>query len=261
MTIALIGGTVLPQWAALEVVDEHAPATAWGEISQPIIEGRLDGQRLFLLGRHGRQQIPPHRINYRANIGALRELGVEQIIAVNAVGGLRRSLPPGHLVIPDQLIDYTWGRAHSYYDDNATAARHIDFAEPYTRGLRRRLAAAAAVLKLNVSVGGTYAATQGPRLETAAEVRKLRSDGCDIVGMSGMPEAALAAEAGLAYAALCLVVNPAAGLAVLPVSSAAVRALVQQQQPVISALIAAVLNRAGTIDQGPAAVPGEGLNG
>ncbi len=163
--------------------------------------------------RHGPgHKLAPHRINYRANIRALADAGCQQVIAISAVGGITTAMKSGRIVIPHQLIDYTWGRVHSFYDDVAGGALdHIDFTAPYTSELRRRLIAAAKDSDLDPATQAVHGVTQGPRLETAAEIDRMERDGCDIVGMTGMPEAALAREAGLAYACLAVVVNRAAG--------------------------------------------------
>lgn len=240
--LALIGGTGLNRLEGLELFAEHALDTPYGAPSHPVYEGHYDGHGLFFLARHGvPHAIAPHKINYRANLWALRELGVSQVIAVNAVGGIRDAMTPGQLVIPDQLIDYTWGRKHSFFDGGELPLDHIDFTEPYDAGLRLRLIEAAAALQLPVSPTATYAATQGPRLETAAEIRRLKNDGCDIVGMTGMPEAALAAELQLAYAAVCLVVNPAAGLGEMPITTAAMHAILDRESVVFGELLSAFL--------------------
>ncbi len=222
--LAVIGGTGIQALAGFETDTEHRVDTPFGAPSGVIREGLLAGRRCLFLARHGvPHQIPPHRINYRANLWALRQLGADAVLGVNAVGGINPAMPTGRLVIPDQVVDYTWGRKHTFFDGEntpgeLTALEHIDFTEPYHPALRRRLADAAQGLGLEVASGGTYAATQGPRLESAAEVRRLAQDGCDIVGMTGMPEAALAAELGMAYASLCIVVNAAAGLGDEPIT-------------------------------------------
>lgn len=210
--IAVIGGTGLSRLKDLEVVDRRVVATPYGEPSAPLVLGRLGGGQAWFLPRHGSgHSIPPHAVNYRANIWALKNLGVERVIAVNAVGGIGEGRPPRSLSVPDQLIDYTWGRDHTFFDGADRQVQHIDFTMPYDEGVRGLLIAAGHGAGLAVSDGGTYGATQGPRLETAAEIRRLARDGCDLVGMTGMPEAALAREAGLAYACLAVVVNFAAG--------------------------------------------------
>jgi 5'-methylthioinosine phosphorylase len=240
--LALIGGTGLNRLEGLELFAEHALDTPYGPPSHPVCEGRYCGHEIFFLARHGvPHAIAPHMINYRANMWALRELGVSQVIAVNAVGGILDALSPGQVVIPDQLIDYTWGRAHSFFDGGELPLDHIDFTEPYDAGLRLQLIEAAAALQLPVSPTATYAATQGPRLETAAEIRRLKKDGCDIVGMTGMPEAALAAELQLAYAAVCLVVNPAAGLGEMPITAEAIAAILEKESAVFGELLSGFL--------------------
>jgi 5'-deoxy-5'-methylthioadenosine phosphorylase len=174
--------------------------------------GEMCGKEVVFLPRHGAgHTIPPHKVNYRANLWALKENGVEQLIAVNAVGGIRADMVPGKLVIPDQIIDYTWSRINTYFEEGLSHVTHIDFTEPYCQSLRETLMACTAAAKLDVIGEGTYAATQGPRLETAAEINKLERDGCDLVGMTGMPEAALARELEICYACVAVVANMAAG--------------------------------------------------
>ena len=201
----IVGGT--PPQIAGEVLQDgvHTP---WGNASAPLFALRL-GDRTFtdilVLNRHGvDHDLNPHQVNYRANMWLLHAAGVRHVVATNTVGGIDASLPVGGLVLPDQLIDYTWGRA-STYDDRR---RHVDFTRPYDSALSAQV-----VLAMPEIVrGGTYGCTQGPRLETAAEIRRMARDGCTIVGMTGMPEAVLARELEIAYASVCLVVNPAAGL-------------------------------------------------
>jgi 5'-methylthioinosine phosphorylase len=210
--LGIIGGTGLASLPGLEVDKDDAVSTPWGAPSAPLLYGRLAGHRAVFLARHGSSHtIAPHEVNYRANIWALREAGAAHVIAVNAVGGISDAFPPGTLAVPDQLIDYSWGRAHSFYEASGPPLQHIDFTEPYSRSVREMLLAAAARAGLAIRDGGTYAATQGPRLETAAEVDRLARDGCDMVGMTGMPEAGLAREAALEYACVAVVVNHAAG--------------------------------------------------
>ncbi len=226
--LAVIGGTGLQTLAGFETETQHAVSTPFGTPSGPVQEGRLAGARCLFLARHGvPHRIAPHRINYRANLWALRESGADAVLAINAVGAINPDMPTGALVVPDQLVDYTWGRKHSFYDDDGCSEpatgtlsqlEHIEFTEPYDAGLRRRLLSCAERLGLAASSAATYAATQGPRLETAAEIRRLARDGCDVVGMTGMPEAALARELGLPYASLCIVVNAAAGLSDAPIT-------------------------------------------
>ncbi len=216
---AIIGGSGLDRLAALTIQREHAVMTAYGAPSGALQEGMLDGTPVVFLPRHGvTHAIPPHKINYRANIAALRDFGVREIFAVTAVGGIGDNTGPGSLVIPEQIIDYTYGREHTFYDGIGGALDHIEFGAPYSAELRTCLFAAARAINLTVVDGGVYGATQGPRLETAAEIQRLKRDGCTLVGMTGMPEAALAREAGLAYVNCALVVNWAAGLETTPIS-------------------------------------------
>lgn len=210
---AVIGGTGLYRLAELEGVETHAVETPWGTPSAPVRVGGFGLHRIAFLARHGEgHAVPPHRINYRANLWALKSLGATRVVAVNSVGGITEDWGPRVIGVPDQLIDYTHGRAVSFWDGEGEAL-HVDFGEPYTPALRRALLAAAAAAGVPVVDGGCYGATQGPRLETKAEIERLRRDGCDLVGMTGMPEAALARELGLDYACLAIVANWAAGRA------------------------------------------------
>ena len=209
--LAIIGGSGLSQFPSLQVTHRQAVHTPHGEPSGPLTFGTLLGTPVVFLPRHGDgHTIAPHEVNYRANLWALREHKAESIISVASVGGIRSDLTPGTMVIPDQIIDYTWGRRTTYFEGDGPVT-HIDFTEPYSRGLRVRLLAAARACGEPARDRAVYATTQGPRLETAAEVDRLERDGADIVGMTGMPEAALARELDLNYAAICVVVNFAAG--------------------------------------------------
>lgn len=211
--MGIIGGSGLSQLPGLTVVEQIQLNTPFGEPSAPITKGVLNGQTLFFLPRHGEHHtIAPHLINYRANLWALHHLGVREVIAVAAVGGISEAMAPGVLALPDQIIDYTWGRDSSLFSENFSADKHIDFTYPYDADLRRQILDAAAQITLKVIDGGCYAATQGPRLETAAEVRRLANDGADMVGMTAMPEAAIARELAVAYAGIAVVANKAAGL-------------------------------------------------
>ncbi|CDH46533.1 MAG: S-methyl-5'-thioinosine phosphorylase [Candidatus Competibacteraceae bacterium] len=210
--MAVIGGTGLASLDTLKIAHRETRATPYGEPSSPLIWGELAGQTVVFLARHGQHHtIPPHKINYRANLWVLHHVGVRQVIAVAAVGGIRADMGPGTLAFPDQIVDYTWGRHSTFFDKDLSHVTHIDFTEPYSAALRERLIQAARDLQLDARETCTYAAMQGPRLETAAEIRRLERDGCDIVGMTGMPEAALARELGLRYAACAVVANWAAG--------------------------------------------------
>jgi len=210
--IAIIGGTGLTSLSSLTVTKREMVRTPYGEPSGPVTHGILCDRDVVFLARHGYgHTIPPHDINYRANIWALKSIGIEQVVSVAAVGGIRDDLVPGKLVIPDQLIDYTWSRHNTFFDRNESGVTHIDFTWPYCEQLRQALLKASQSAGLDVSESGTYAATQGPRLETAAEINRLERDGCDMVGMTGMPEASLARELELCYATCAVVANKAAG--------------------------------------------------
>ncbi|GAB3387436.1 S-methyl-5'-thioinosine phosphorylase [Azotobacter armeniacus] len=213
MTVhAIIGGTGLTQLDGLSIRQSLSQETPYGAPSADILRGEYAGREVLFLARHGHpHRIPPHRVNYRANLWALRQAGATAVLAVNAVGGIHASMDTGHFCVPHQIIDYTFGRAHTYFEDDLDTVTHVDFSHPYDEALRQRLIAALAVEGCAFSRHGVYGCTQGPRLETAAEIVRLERDGCDIVGMTGMPEAVLARELGLPYACLALVVNPGAG--------------------------------------------------
>jgi 5'-methylthioinosine phosphorylase len=212
--LAIIGGTGLTQLEGLTIVKRDTLTTPYGHPSAEFLTGDLHGREVIFLARHGNPHaIPPHKINYRANIYGLKQLGVERIIAVAAVGGITPEMGPAHIAIPDQIIDYTYGRYHTFFEDENDPVTHIDFTYPYSQKLRTGLITAAAKANIRVSPLGTYGCTQGPRLETTAEIRRMERDGCDLVGMTGMPEAGLARELGIDYAALAVVANWAAGKA------------------------------------------------
>ncbi|MDO5611039.1 MAG: S-methyl-5'-thioinosine phosphorylase [Pseudomonadota bacterium] len=210
--LAIIGGTGVYALAELADIETHQPVTPYGPPSGPIRVGTLAGKRVAFLARHGEgHAIAPHQINYRANLFALKALGASSVLALNTVGGITGRCGPRALVLPEQLIDYTWGRISTFSEEPGSEVLHVDFGEPYTERLRQRVAEAAAMLGIDLVDGGCYGATQGPRLETKAEIARMRRDGCDLVGMTGMPEAGLARELGLDYACLGIVANWAAG--------------------------------------------------
>ena len=212
--IAVIGGSGLTELNSLQAARHEPMGTPYGEPSAPMILGRLGDTEVVFLPRHGpRHTIPPHAVNYRANLWALKQAGATHVIAVNAVGAIRAGLEDGSLIVPDQIIDYTYGREHTFFSDTHQAVRHVDFSAPYCEKLRGILIEAAKRAGIAPAENGTYGATQGPRFETAAEIRRLERDGADIVGMTGMPEAALARELDLCYACIAVVVNAAAGKA------------------------------------------------
>jgi 5'-methylthioinosine phosphorylase len=210
---AIIGGSGLGKIKSLKSMRREVVRTPYGDPSCPLSFGTLGDYDVVFLARHGAgHRIAPHEINYRANLWALKQAGVSEIIAVAAVGGIEPSLKAGDLVVPDQLIDYTYGRGHTFFQGPDQPVTHIDFTQPYTESIRLALIKASKKVGHVAGDHGTYAACQGPRLETAAEIRRLARDGCSLVGMTGMPEAALARELGIAYACLAVVVNPAAGV-------------------------------------------------
>src|SRR5213592_1802007 len=209
--LAIIGGTGLTRLSNLDVSRRQVVRTPYGEPSGPLTFGAIRGVPVAFLPRHGYgHTIPPHQVNYRANVWALKEQGVGDIVSVVSVGGIRADLGPGKIVVPHQIIDYTCGRMNTFFENEAPV-KHIDFTEPYTDELRKKLLAAARACGEAAAYGAVYAATQGPRLETAAEIDRLEREGADIVGMTGMPEASLAREIELGYAAIAVVVNHAAG--------------------------------------------------
>nr|VFK56864.1 MAG: methylthioadenosine phosphorylase [Candidatus Kentron sp. TUN]VFK59209.1 MAG: methylthioadenosine phosphorylase [Candidatus Kentron sp. TUN]VFK64050.1 MAG: methylthioadenosine phosphorylase [Candidatus Kentron sp. TUN] len=210
--LAIIGGTGLTKLEGLTVTRHVTMETPYGNPSAPLVYGTFHDREVVFLARHGETHtIYPHKINYRANIWALHKIGARKVLAASAVGGIHPELTPGDLVIPDQIIDYTWSRIHTFFEDDQAAVVHVDFTEPYCPELRELLLRAAHAGGIEVRDGGTYGATQGPRLETAAEIHRLERDGCHMVGMTGMPEAVLARELGLCYAACAIIANPAAG--------------------------------------------------
>lgn len=211
IALAIIGGSGLYALPGFVLEESVASQTPWGAASGPIRVGQLFNARVAFLARHGEgHALPPHRVNYRANVWALKQLEPERVLAINTVGGITEHCAPRALMVPDQLIDYTHGRVASFWD-GAGEMLHAEFGEPYSASLRDRLLIAGATAGVDLVDGGCYGATQGPRFETRAEISRMRRDGCDLVGMTGMPEAALARELGLDYACLAPVANWAAG--------------------------------------------------
>jgi 5'-methylthioinosine phosphorylase len=210
--LAVIGGSGLYSMEGLHSRDSHLVDTPYGLTSGPLTTGYLDGEPVLFLARHGEDHsVAPHLINFRANLWALAESGAAQILAVCSVGGIGVGCVPGSLVIPDQIIDYTWGREQTFAEAGDPVV-HTDFTEPYSPELRSRIIGVLEDLEADFIAPATYAATQGPRFESSAEVARLARDGCDIVGMTGMPEAVLARELEIPYAAVCPVGNLAAGI-------------------------------------------------
>ncbi|MDO9636108.1 MAG: S-methyl-5'-thioinosine phosphorylase, partial [Thiobacillus sp.] len=210
--LGIIGGTGLTQLANLEITHRQVARTPYGEPSGALTFGRICGQEVIFLARHGYgHTIPPHDVNYRANLWALKDHGVDRVMSVATVGAIHPDLIPGMLVIPNQIIDYTHGRAATYFIGGDKPVVHLDFTLPYCEAMRAALLGAAAGAGITVRDGGVYGVAQGPRLETAAEINRMERDGADMVGMTGMPEAYLARELELCYAAVGAVVNQAAG--------------------------------------------------
>ncbi len=240
MKLAIIGGTgALGTWSQAE---RTAITTPFGAPSDKPRRIEIGEHSFWFLARHGDpHRIPPHRINYRANIHALRTLGIDSILALNAVGGVRADLAAGSLLVPDQILDYTWGRAHTFSDGGSAPLKHIDFTHPYDGPLRRKLLQAARDAGEAALDGGCHAVTQGPRLETAAEVRRLARDGADVVGMTAMPEAALAREAGIDYASLCMIANAGAGLEDGPITEDDIHAVLKGCMRRVRKLVTALL--------------------
>jgi 5'-methylthioinosine phosphorylase len=244
IALAVIGGTGVYALEALSEARELVIDTPYGAPSAPARVGLLAGKRVAFLARHGEgHHLPPHRINYRANVWALHAIGAQRLLAINAVGGISAQYGPAMLGVPDQLIDYSWGRIGTFCEEADTPVQHVDMGEPYTPALRAQLLAGADRAGIKVVDGGCYGVTQGPRLETNAEIARMRRDGCDLVGMTGMPEAALARELGLQYACLALVANWAAGCDPVPheITMAEVHANMEQASRHLPAIIERLL--------------------
>ncbi|MSP97297.1 MAG: S-methyl-5'-thioinosine phosphorylase [Betaproteobacteria bacterium] len=244
--LAVIGGSGLSRLASLEVTERRAVRTPYGEPSGALLLGTVAGKPVMFLARHGYgHTIAPHEVNYRANIWALREVGATRIVSVASVGGIRVDCGPGTLVVPHQLLDYTAGRASTFFEGPEQPVTHVDFTHPYTESVRKALLRAGADCNERLVDGGVYATTQGPRLETAAEINRLERDGADLVGMTAMPEAALARELGLAYGAIAVVVNYAAGrgTSATGIDLIEIEAVLQQTMVRVRRIIEALLAR------------------
>jgi 5'-methylthioinosine phosphorylase len=239
--LGIIGGSGFSRVSSLKILRKQVIATPYGMASASLTYGQFDGVDVVFMPRHGPSHtIPPHKVNYRANIWALHHAGVKQVVAVAAVGGISEAMEPGRILVPDQIIDYTYGRFHTFFEEGLNSVTHIDFTYPYCEQVRKRLLASAAVLPSGneMIASGTYGATQGPRLETAAEIRRMQRDGCDVVGMTGMPEAALAREIGLCYGCCALVVNWAAGVREQTISMAEIERNLESGMEQVRSLIA-----------------------
>jgi 5'-deoxy-5'-methylthioadenosine phosphorylase len=241
-TLAIIGGTGLTSLEGLIISEHKYVETPFGEPSSPLLIGKYEDKEVIFLPRHGQDHtIAPHKVNYRANMWALYALGVENIIAIAAVGAIDPNLEPGTLAVPEQIIDYTYGREQSFYSDDFTADRHLDFTYPYNAVLRKEILATAVRQKIMITDGGTYGATQGPRLETAAEIKRLAQDGCAMVGMTGMPEAYLARELGMAYATCAVLANWAAGISDHEIEMADIEQVLNQGMNQVKQILAEII--------------------
>jgi 5'-methylthioinosine phosphorylase len=236
--LAIIGGSGLTSLPALDIERREVMHTPYGEPSGALTFGSLCDRDVVFLARHGYgHTIPPHMVNYRANLWALQHIGANRVIAVCAVGGIRQDLQPGSIVIPDQIIDYTWSRHHTLYEKDLTSVTHIDFTEPYCPELRTVLIEGASRAGIDVITSGTYGATQGPRLETAAEITRMEKDGCHMVGMTGMPEASLARELGLCYASCAVSANLAAGRGAGPIEMETINTVLAEGMGKVGAIL------------------------
>ncbi len=247
--LGVIGGSGLNELPEAGITESHTINTPFGEPSAPLRQGQLAGCRILFLARHGvPHHIAPHCINYQANIWALKQQGVTDIIAINAVGGITEFADTGAISVPSQLIDYSYGRAHTYFSGKGIEGlkgfdqelKHIDFTKPFHSSLRKNILQAASTVGVSCHDSGTYACTQGPRLETAAEITRLERDGCDVVGMTAMPEAGLAAELGMNYAMICLVVNKAAGKSDQPLTMEAMTQVMAKGMISVKAILQAL---------------------
>lgn len=248
--LAIIGGTGLSELEGFEQLEKVAVKTSYGLAKVRLVRIGSGDKEFIFLPRHGAgHKIPPHKINYRANIAALSDLGVTEIVAINAVGAIHCDFLPGSVAVPDQLIDYSYSRDVSFFDGKLKIVHHIDFTNPYSEPIRQRILEAMESVNFHsktdfkVMAGGTYACTQGPRLETAAEVRRLAQDGCDMVGMTGMPEASLARELEIEYASLALSVNWAAGLSEAPITLDDIHEVLEGGMEFVSAVITKIVQR------------------
>jgi len=245
--IAIIGGSGLTKLKNLEITHQEVVRTPYGEPSSALVFGRLGGKQAVFLARHGHgHTIPPHEVNYRANIWALKDAGASHVIAVNAVGGIAPAMTAGRLVIPDQIIDYTYGRTHTFFGNEQKPVTHIDFTFPYCEALREAILRTADAIELDVVRTGTYGATQGPRFESIAEIRRMERDGADLVGMTGMPETSLARELELCYASIAVVANPAAGKAEGTISLREIERILEAGMEKVRHLLEQVLPRLDT---------------
>jgi 5'-methylthioinosine phosphorylase len=244
--LAILGGTGLTSLRNLDILRREVMHTPYGEPSGALTFGNLSGIEVVFLARHGYgHTIPPHMVNYRANLWALKHAGITHVISVCAVGGIREDIIPGSLVLPDQIIDYTWSRQHTFFEVDLTHVVHTDFTYPYCEEMRRALLSGANQAGIEIIEGGTYGAVQGPRLETAAEINRLERDGCDMVGMTGMPEVALARELELCYAACAVCANRAAGRGDGTISMSEIEATLSSSMAIVRTLLEHTISYTG----------------
>lgn len=234
MRLAIIGGTGVYDPEILLNVREERVGTPYGDVEVKL--GRCGGREVAFLARHGwEHSIPPHKINYRANIWALRELGASRVIATSAVGSLRKEMAPGDFVILDQFLDFTKGREATFFDGEGF--KHLDYTEPYCPQVREAIIVSARALSFRVHERGCYVSTEGPRFETAAEIRAYAILGGDVVGMTNVPEVVLAREAGLCYGAVAMVTNYAAGISPNPLTHEEVVEVMKQNSERLKGLL------------------------
>lgn len=241
--VAIIGGSGFSRLPELKIVQHSIVHTPFGEASAPLTFGLYNEHEIVFLPRHGENHtIPPHKVNYQANLWALRHVGVRVTVGIAAVGGIRQDMTPGSIAVPDQIIDYTYGRNSTFFEDDLAQINHIDFTQPYCEDLRRKIISIAESAGIAIVDHGTYGATQGPRLETAMEINKMEKDGCDIVGMTGMPEAALARELDICYACCAVIANRAAGRGEGPITMDEIEKNlstgIQKVRSILSAIVA-----------------------
>ncbi|MCX7913294.1 MAG: S-methyl-5'-thioadenosine phosphorylase [Thermodesulfovibrionales bacterium] len=241
MRIGLIGGSGLYDIEGINVLDEISLTTPYGIPSASYKVGEIEEREIVFLPRHGiSHNIPPHKVNYRANIWGFKNLGVERIISVNAVGGINRLLQPGDILIPNQIIDFTFGRRISTFYENDRVL-HVDFTDPFCSELSHNILKASENVGIKVVKGGTYICVDGPRLETAKEIEFFSSIGCDVVGMTVMPEAVLARELEICYSSICVVTNPAAGISTKKLTSKEVLIMMKSSLYKIKSLIKGIV--------------------
>lgn len=236
MAFAIIGGTGLYDPSMLDGAEEREVVTPYGRAHLHV--GRAGAREVIFLARHGAgHAIPPHRVNYRANLWALRELGAREVLATAAVGSLRDAYAPGQLALIDQFIDFTRGRPSTFYEGDGEGVLHLDVSDPYCPRLRSRLREVADRLGIGLHASATYVCTEGPRFETPAEIRAYALLGGDLVGMTGLPEVVLARELNLCYAAVAMVTNYAAGISPTPLAHSEVVQAMERMSGLLRGLL------------------------